>query len=98
VKNDQRFAIFEAEISGTGTGNLVEAVPAFAVEGGALPADMSDGTRDLSVIEMSLIGTDRTSKGPLLEVGSEVGVVRVLVGMPKDCAVVLKLSLEEHSL
>ena len=75
----------------------MEAVPAFAVEGGALSAEMSDVGRDISIIEMSLIGADRVSKGPVLEVGGEVGIVRILVGMPKDCAVVLKLGLEGHA-
>lgn len=93
LREGKRIAVFEAELSGAGSATIVEAVPVFAVEGGSMPADGADALRDLSILEMSLVGTDRASSASSLKVGSDSGTVRVLVNMPDDCSVMLKLQL-----
>jgi len=95
IKDQQRIAVFEADLSGMGPDVAIEAEPVLAVEGGAMAASVSDTNRTPQVLGISLPGTGLETTDSILNVGKENGTLRIIVSVPDDCAVGLKLALRE---
>ena len=60
-----------------------------------MAASVSDTNRTPQVLGISLPGTGLETTDSILNVGKENGTLRIIVSVPDDCAVGLKLALRE---